>query len=484
MNIVIVGGGTAGWIASFFISKSQPQHSITVIESSKIGIIGAGEGSTGLLRDILSGYFFDYKHDIEDFMQKTNSTKKLGIRHKNWSGDGSSYFAPLDVSSTAFQTTDSIFKYSLFSNTREKMHMCTHLGYEYENNNYSGYTAFHFDAFKVGEFFKDICIKDHNVKSIDSIVTDVNIKNGEIESIILENGEIISGDFFIDCSGFKRVLANKMDIKWNSFSDYLPVNTAMPFILEYSDNEKILPETGATAMSSGWVWDIPLKNRRGCGYVFDKNFIDEKKAQKEVESKLGHSIEPIKFIEFDSGYVEKFWKNNLLVLGLASSFVEPLEATSIHNTIVQIVIFVNEFLLTDKENTVNQINQDIYNKKISLLNDITIDFISLHYQGGRHDSSFWKNIKDKQIVTPNAKMIIEKSKQKIPGFIVMEGMWGSASIPLFNWILAGMNIITPEQALRDLIDDNKFDESRSKYNSFISQYKNIKKPYIIRTDYQ
>lgn len=485
MKITIVGGGTAGWIAAYFISKCQPlTHEITVVESSQIGIIGAGEGSTGILRDLISGFFFTHTVDIQKFMKETDSTPKLGIRHENWTGDGSSYFAPIDVSPTGFQLNDYIFKYSLALNGKEKMHLCSILGSEYENKDYSGTGAFHFDAFKIGNFFKNICTNEDNVKVIDAIVKNVIIdEKSEIKKIQLDNDQEIESDFFIDCTGFKRVLANKLEIPWVSCSDVLPMNSAMPFLLDYEKNEEIVAETKATALSSGWMWNIPLKTRRGCGYVFDKNFISENEAQKEVEKVIGKSIDPIRFIEFNPGYVKYFWKNNLLVLGLSSSFVEPLEASSIHNTVAQIAIFVKEFLLKEKYDTITEINQKIYNQRISFLNEITIDFISLHYQGGRSDSNFWRNIKEKEIITPVSKNIILKAKKKIPGFIMMEGMWGSSSVPLANWILAGMDIITPDQAKRDLMDDKFLEIASSRYNSFRANYiKPYNKNYIFETE--
>jgi tryptophan halogenase len=210
--------------------------------------------------------------------------------------------------------------------------------------------------------------------------------------IFLEDGYEIISDLFIDCSGFSRVLMNKIKSNWVSKKDVLPMDTAMPFLINYSEGERVMPETTSTALSSGWMWDIPLYTRRGCGYVFDSSFISKEDAQKEVESYLGREINPIKFIYFDGGYSSDFWKNNVICLGLASSFVEPLEATSIHNTIIQISIFVDQFLDVSPESTFIPVKQNIYNKLMKLLMDLTVDFISLHYQGGKKDSEFWRHI--------------------------------------------------------------------------------------------
>ena len=467
MKIVIAGGGTAGWIAAYYITKAQPNiHKISVVESSKIGIIGAGEGSTGSMVSLLDGSFFNYKVNIQDFISKTDATPKMGIRHKNWGVKKESYYAPLDVSPTGFTTDDYIFKHVLSTYGKEKMHLASKIGQNYENSKYYNYNAFHFDGHKVGNFFKEECLKD-GIQIYDSVITKSNVdESGNIKSILLEDGYILESDLFIDCTGFSRVLMKSIGSTWVSKKDVLPMDTAMPFLLQYSEDEVVMPETTATALSSGWMWDIPLYTRRGCGYVFDSSYISKEDAQKEIETYLGKEITPIKFINFDGGYSSDFWKNNVLCLGLSSSFVEPLEATSIHNTIVQISIFVDEFLNADTNTTLVLSKQDIYNKRIKFLMDLTVDFISLHYQGGRKDTEFWKHIIDKKIITENADMIIEQAKYGIPGYTIMEGMYGSFSIPLANWNLTGMGIITKEQARRELEKESKVLYAKKTYEDW------------------
>jgi len=469
MKITIVGGGTAGWIAAYFICKSQPNiHDITVIESSKIGIIGAGEGSTGTMSELLTGQFFNYSVDVEDFLQKTDGTYKLGIMHKNWLGNNGQYFAPIDVSPTAFAYEDLFFKYVYAKYGKEKMHISSEIGINYEKRDYSNTSAFHFDGHKVGKYFKNECEKD-GVVTIDSIVNDVAINDsGDITSIELENGQNLKSDFYIDCTGFAKVLINKIGVKWKSYKEYLPVNCAMPFLLPYEENEKPLPYTSATALSSGWMWNIPLRTRKGCGYVFDENCISKEQAQNEIELLLKRKIEPIKFIKFESGRVETFWKNNVLSLGLASAFVEPLEATSIHSTIIQLLFFVKEYLLQDKDKTITEYNKKSYNEKMTKFYDLILDFISYHYQGGRNDTVFWRNINGK--MTPNAKIYYERSKEKIPSVLETNGIFGSPTAGLWNWISAGLNIITPNQANKEITENSiKYNIVKEDYKKFLEK---------------
>jgi hypothetical protein len=468
MKITIVGGGTAGWLAAYYICRAQPKiHDITVIESSKIGIIGAGEGSTGSMIDLLSGLFFNSKIDIGDFMIKTDATFKMGIRHHGWSPHVKEYFAPLDVSPTGFSLDDYLFKYVLVNYGAEKIHLASKIGIEYEEKKYSAY-ALHFDGHKVGNYFRSLCIND-GIKFLDREILDVDINNGEVYSVTTDQGEKIISDFFIDCTGFSRILMKKLGVGWKSYSDVLTVNTAMPFILKYDKDETILPETKAIALSSGWMWNIPLTTRRGCGYVFDNRYISHEQAKIEVENYIGKEITPIKWISFDSGHSELFWKSNALCLGLSSSFVEPLEATSIHNTIVQIAVFVSEFLKDSKQETLDYLNQKTYNERIGFLNKLTIDFISLHYQGGREDTEFWRDIKNKNRCTDYAKKILNLAEKKIPGMVIHEGMFGSFSIPLVNWNLAGMGILSRTQAEKDLIRNNNYVLAESYHKEFVGK---------------
>jgi hypothetical protein len=479
MKIVIVGGGTAGWIAAYFLAKSQPKkHEIVVIESSKLGIIGAGEGSTGTMIELLNGSYFDFQIDINKFLEETDGTNKMGIYHKNWNGKEYGYFAPIDASPSWYQYQDYIFKYVLSKHGREKMHLSSAIGLEFENKKHNHTYACHFDGHKVGQFFKKVCLED-GVSTIDAVIKNVNLdKNKNITSIDLDNHQTVNGDFFIDCTGFSRVLMKELDVEWKSYSEYLPVNTAMPFILDYKEGEVPLPMTSATALSAGWMWDIPLKTRRGCGYVFDKKYITREEAQKEVETYLGRKIKPIKWIEFESGRSEVFWKNNALTLGLASAFVEPLEATSIHSTIIQLLLFSKEYLSETNDITSTAYNIESYNIKITRLYDSLMEFISFHYQGGRNDTPFWRSFQEENKVSPMAKIYLEKCKNKIPGFLEVNGVIGSPSASLWNWIAGGLDLITAEQAGKELDETNYWGRAEAEFINLASP----KKSYIKYTN--
>jgi tryptophan halogenase len=472
VDIVIAGGGTAGWISAYIIEQAQPSvHNITVVESSSIGIVGAGEGSTGSLNDLVSGYSFGKyrEQNIKEFMDFTDSTPKFGIYHLNWSTTkNEGYFAPIDAGPTSSFAPDTVTNYVISNYGPESAVFASYYGQSYATDRFpSGDThAFHFDAFKVGKYFRQKLESLPNFSVIDSIIKNVQLTaNGEIDSLRVEDDRIISGDFFIDCTGFSKVLISKLGTRWLSYKENLTVDRAMPFVVNYNKSsiEKQKPLTTARALSSGWMWDIPLKTRRGCGYVYNSDFLSEDQAQKEIEETLGHQIEPIRHLNFDAGRSEQLWNKNCLASGLSAAFMEPLEATSIHTTIQQMMFFVMGYLQPTKEATVQEHKMNSYNKKFEALYDTYRDFLNLHYQGGRTDSEFWKYLSSGVTMTPFVKEIISCAKTGLPSFIEYENKFGSSTI-LWNWILIGLGMVPASSAAQQLKIYDKEKEAAEAYN--------------------
>lgn len=474
MKIVIAGGGTAGWLAALMIKKVQgDSHEVMLIESSKIGIIGAGEGSTGFLTDIIQGNNWNYGCDEIDFIKSCNATVKLGIKHKDWKHKGHSYIAPIDGSATQ-GLSDYITLHAIANDI--PFHLGSQDGYYIEHNKSSFFIneetktldnhkshAYHFDAFLVGQYFKKVC--GDSVQHIDSEILDVSLKeNGEIDSLQLANGQTIHGDFFVDCTGFKRILAEKMRVKWNSYNKNLPVNKAMPFLLKYQEGEKIDPVTTAWAHSSGWMWQIPTQERYGCGYVYCDDFISDDEAKREIEESLGREIEPIRTFKFDTGRLESLWEKNCLFLGLCAAFAEPLEATSIHSTIVQLQTFIFEYLMDTKEETTNSSSIKIYNRRMTSMYDDFKDFLNLHYMTQRRDSEFWRYMTGGETATESTKIILELLKVRSVRPTDLVHYHGVAGAGLYNWILAGLGYIDKNLAKKELIFHNKVDFAHQIWN--------------------
>jgi tryptophan halogenase len=470
MKIIIVGGGTAGWLAALILLKTKgSDHTITVIESSNIGIIGAGEGSTGTMTNIIQNITGQYGCNEQEFISMCDVTPKLGIEHKNWTGDGSSYIAPIDGAWTSNSPLDFMFLHTLDKFGTTGIHLNSDNGILIENNKDTfqlkdGPAAYHFDAHKVGKYFKKIC--GERVRHIDSEVKNVNLdEQGFIKSLDLSNEQQLEGDFFIDATGFSRVLMKKLNVGWHSYKNNLPVDRAMPFLLDYEDNEVIKPVTVAWAQKNGWMWQIPTLNRRGCGYVYSSEFTTEDQAHAEIESTLGRKVTPIKFIKFESGRSEKLWEKNCLSVGLAAAFAEPLEATSIHTTIVQLESFAQKCLLPNKQGTCDPNTVEEYNKKHTFMYDLLKDFLVLHYQGGRKDSEFWKYISSGATLTAHSEAMIGLCNHRVPNSSMFPGIPGAAGWPLWSYVLAGTGKLTPAVARKELEIHRVQDLASREYNN-------------------
>lgn len=455
MKIVVCGGGTAGWLAALMIKKIQPNQEVTVIESSKIGIVGAGEGSTGYLTDIIQGVNWNYGCNEEDFLRETGATIKLGIKHRDWKEVGHTYYGPIDSTGNS---PDITLCHALVNDL--PAHTASQAGYliaagktnfylkdgKLDNTHIHGY---HFDAHRVGQYFKKI-VTACGASHIDSEILDVKVNHRGIESLKLSNGDTITADLFIDCTGFARKLVTALDMTWVSYKKNLPVDTAMPFLIKHRPGEAIEPVTTAWAQKAGWMWQIPTADRIGAGYVFDSNFITQDQAQQEIESVLGHEIAPIRFLKFETGRLNKFWHKNCLAVGLCAAFAEPLEATSIHSTIVQLNSFIFDYLKDTPQDTENSGAQTLYNRRMSNMYDDFKDFLVLHYQTKRSDSEFWRWMSTGETSTEAVNTIIELSKSKLPQSCDFNAYFGYAGHPLWNWVLIGLGYIDKTNAEKEL----------------------------------
>ena len=463
-KFVIVGGGTAGWLSALFVKKVTGKQ-VTVIASDDIPIIGAGEGSTGLLPDVVCNRIWDFGCNEQDFLKETKSTLKMGIKHENWRKDGIGYFGPIDFSRTHHLPIDTLQNYAIYSGADISLSTGNGFLFMQEKSSFfkldsdyyqkgitsSNSHAYHFDAFAVGEYFKKLCIK-YGVEYIEDEVIQVAVDETGIKSLDLKSGNHVTGDFFIDASGFKRVLSSALKIDWVSYKKQLPVDRAMPFIIPYKEKQKIPNYTLARALDAGWMWQIPTQERLGCGYVYSSQYCDEKTAQDHVEKSLGFPVKPIKHLKFDSGRLESFWNKNCLSIGLAAAFAEPLEATSIHTTIVQLREFCNN--LTDSK---------LYNTNISKLYDDMRDFLIVHYLNGRQDTEFWKYVNSGNNITSGVQRILDMCTHKIPKLNDWEAYYGSVSSPLYNVILNNLGYLDSTIAKKELEDANILDSATTEW---------------------
>lgn len=394
-RLVVVGGGTAGWITALYTKWMLPQCKITLIQSSEIGIIGVGEGSTHVFVKFLEMIGIH----AHEFFAKTNGTIKNGISFENWHGDNTRYFHSFGESLTKFslnptfgQDAESFYyKYLIsknlsFNDYRYQTHISYQNKVDLKNTGY----ALHFDAVKLADLLESKASL-YDIKVINGDVTHVTQDDrGFISKIHLkDHPEEIETDFVFDCTGFSRLFIGKIfNQRWISCSNHLPLKKAIPFWLE--NDIDIKPYTTSTAMNHGWIWEIPLQHRIGAGYVFDSDHISVDQAHQEAEIFFKRKLEIRKVIDFNPGRYENYWVKNCLAVGLSSSFLEPLEATSIALTIGQLGIF--RFFYNQLDSC-EESSLKLFNEMMAISFDETMSFIYLHYLTRRNDTNFWKNFK-------------------------------------------------------------------------------------------
>jgi len=389
LSFGIVGSGTAGLITALMLRKAFNDAPITIVSSSQIGIIGVGEGST----EHWSEFMRHCDIDLEEMIVSTDATHKYGISYENWTTHTPRYFHSVGNVDEIFAWGAHATYASFIENNKLFTNQTTSVGLVKNKIRVNGLhrstNQFHFDTHKLNEYFISLCFK-RNIRFIEGIVDsiEVNNENGNIKSISTDNEQLTEADFWFDASGFRKVLMEKLgNFKWNSFNDYLLSDSAIAFPTESDPSGEIRPYTRAMAGDNGWMWEIPTQQRRGNGYVFSSQFCDEEKAIAEAEKNSGYKISTHKFIKFDAGYMESPWVKNCVAIGLAGSFVEPLEATSIGSSIQQIKMMIPYLASYDSSYTKSQKH---FNKAYGEVMRNILTMIRLHYYSDRTDTPFWK----------------------------------------------------------------------------------------------
>lgn len=429
-NIGIVGGGTAGLVTALILKTKFPFKNITLIKSDKIGIIGVGEGTT----EHWSHFMNFVGIDRDDLIAKTDATLKYGVMFENWTPNSFLHAVPDQINQIRLGQYLAGYGKIISDNTSNKKIVNSQSAWNKKVDLDSLPYQFHFNTFKLNDYLENICVS-RDIKIIKDEIIGVNLNNDNISSIQGTNQQY-NFDFYIDCTGFKRLLIDKLGAKWQSYSKYLKMNSAIAFQTE--DTEEYNPYTLAVAMDYGWMWRIPVWGRWGNGYVFCDEYIDEHQAKKEVEKYLGHEIEVRKSVKFDPGCLDKTWIGNCVAIGLSSNFVEPLEATSIGSTINQV------FLLMHYLQNYSQQSIAVYNKKTNDILENIRDFIVLHYMVSKQNSKFWKDIQSIE-VPPHLKSNLVRWSNNLP---IKEDI-GTTEYVLFfeqNWtnILYGLDLFNTE----------------------------------------
>jgi Tryptophan halogenase len=401
-KIIVLGGGTAGWMAANLMAKRWADRNveITVLESPDIGIVGVGEGSTPQLK----AFFTQLGIAETDWMAKCNATYKNGISFRGWShrpgyeGYFHPFPSPIDSHTAPAFYYNSHYRrqgFDLDANP-DRYFLSAHLAKNclapIPNRNFPFDIAYgyHFDAYLVGAYLREHA-KSLGVHYAQANIADIQLgDDGGVSHLIADDGRDIAADFFVDSTGFRSlILQQGLGVKFCSFSDNL-FNDAAVVMATPVNPDRTNSQTISTALKNGWVWNIPLTNRTGNGYVYSSKYCSSEEAEREMREHLGllESGVEARHLKMKVGQVEKHWRKNCLAVGLSQGFIEPLEATALH--LVQAT--VENFMVAFEEGGFTDKKQADFNQDISARFEGVRDYIVCHYRASlRSDMQYWRD---------------------------------------------------------------------------------------------
>lgn len=454
IRVVVLGGGTAGWMtAAALVGLIGSGCKVELVESAEIGVVGVGEATLPHLRGFLKTLGI-----VEaEFMAATHATYKLGIEFCDFAKLGDRYVHPFgtfgrplggvdfhhywlrrhhwSAASPSSRTTRfPIGDYCLGVRAAEQRRFAHPQGDADDLANSYGY-AYQFDATRFAPFMS-AWAQTRGAKRTEGIVTTVERNDrGDVAAVVLADGRRAEGDLFVDCSGFRSlILGSTMAEPWEDWSHWLPCDRAVA-VPSASPDGPIEPFTQATAMSAGWRWRIPLRHRVGNGYVYASRFLNDEGARDALLATLDMPplAEP-RLLRFSAGRRRRSWVGNVVAIGLASGFLEPLESTSIHLVQMAITQLIERF----PERVVDAMDRDGFNAAVDADYDRIRDFLILHYHATtRNDSPFWNHMRTMPIPDTLADRIaLWRRSAHVPryGFgLFLEPSWVA--------VLLGQNIV-------------------------------------------
>lgn len=475
-NVGILGGGTAGYFTALTIKKFL-KIPVTIIESSKIPVIGVGEATTPIIKHFL---FKVLKFDKKEFYEEVEPTWKLGIKYE-WGLPGNYHFnypfGESDVLSALLYSKDinACSLNSILMSTDSSFVM----DLDDDNQPYHSFSkelqhAYHLDNKKLIYFLRKKA-KEAGIQFIDEKIVDASLKPNtadEIEFLVNEQGDRFYFDFFVDCSGFRSVLLEqKLGSKFISYEDSLFTDRAI--VSAIPNGEKVKPYTLAETMEHGWCWNTPLRHEDHRGYVYSSAFCTDEEAYAEMLAKNPTMNKDAKVVRFRSGRHDTFIKGNVAAIGNAFAFVEPLESTGIQMIIQQVGILVNNFLKLKKSPATRAfINQDLNDHW-----DYLKWFLAIHYKFNKKiDSPFWRaNLKEVNVagIAPLIQLyqeigLLARQEHNITRTIQKEARDFLFGIQGIDHILIGQGVVPGE------IDNIELDDAaRQRWEDNVENWKAI-----------
>jgi len=422
-NVVVVGGGTSGWMtASYLTAAFGDRISVTLVESDRVGTIGVGEATFSTVR-----HFFSFLGlEEQEWMPACNATYKLAIRFENWREEGHHFYHPFERQRVVDGFTlpdwwlsapmserfdkDCFLVGTLCDNLKSPRHLDGALFEGDLSRESSVYRttlseqstqfpyAYHFDATLLADYLRDYAVARGVTHVLDDVVDVVQDERGWISYVTTANRGDLAGDLFVDCTGFRGLLlSGTLEEPFESYRDSLPNDSAVALRVPLDMEHKGLrPCTTATAQEAGWIWTIPLFDRIGTGYVYASDYTTPDQAEQRLREFVGPAAAdlPANHIKMRIGRSRRHWVHNCVAIGLSSGFVEPLESTGIFFIQHGIEQLVKHFPAADWDNGL----RDSYNQLVSRCMDGVREFLVLHYYASRRqDNQYWKDAKHRPL---------------------------------------------------------------------------------------
>ena len=413
-NIVIVGGGSSGWMTAATLLSQFPNKKITLVESPNIATVGVGESTLGSINNWCELIGIKDK----DFLSQVDGTFKLSIQFENfYRKDSGKFHYPFGVpylEGNQTELNDWYFKKILHPETPVSDYAECHFPQmslisqnklfrnEDERLPYFNFlqdTAYHFDATKFGFWLRDEFCLPKGLNHILSEVKGITQNEDGIQDLILDDDRKISGDLFLDCTGFKSLLMGEaLKEPFIPYGDILPNNSAWATRIPYKNKKKeIVTYTNCAAIGNGWVWSIPLWSRMGSGYVFSDDFISDDDALVEFQNHIGYGDElEYKLLKMRIGIHNRLWVKNVVTIGLSAGFIEPLESTGLqltHHSLYHLTRVL-------QRETSNQFDRDQFTAICKADFREAAEFVSMHFAlSHRDDTPYWKEITDRSVAS-------------------------------------------------------------------------------------
>lgn len=470
MKICIVGGGSAGWMSATTLVRLLDAD-VTLIESPDVKIIGVGESTLFQIQSWID--LVGIRADEVDFIRKTGATLKHSIKFTNFlTKDSGSFHYPFGDEPLinpvewwkAMNGGNQDVSFNSYAEDINPLALCAERGKFDSTASYS----YHFDAVKFGEYLKKKYCKE--VDHISANVVDSNINEDGIESLKLDNGKNIEADLFIDCTGFKSLLLGEfLKEPFIPYDHVIPNDSAWATHIAYTDKEsQMVAYTECTAIDNGWVWNIPLWDNIGTGYVYSSKHISRDDAKKEFIDHLGTSDCEFRHIPMKVGRYKRTWVKNVVAIGLAGGFIEPLESNGLL-TVHENLIALYKVLRRGKA---SHILKEMYNFGTNRKFDEFVDFIAIHYAfTQRRDTKYWEDIFNKDYNIESSDQLTRFGLMSFGNSLFVENNFINLGAG-FHYIASGMGV-SPYSAEGEItnIDKTKKDwEKVIQQKPFLYQY--------------